>query len=854
MIAARNYLTLALLALLLAPAALPQDTASKNQASKDQASQNQPSSDQPSQDQPAPERGMVEFGTRWSWGDVYGRPDLPFQPSLKTSKYDEYRDLRDGFFVKRFRLNMDDLAGSKYFLNMQADKAIYRDQSYLASFGEWNRFKIQIRYDEIPHIYSNTTRTVYTQTAPGVLSIPLLTRSTLQSIAANSPTMLPSTIQTQLVPSMNFITPAIERRAGTVLFGYDFNEDWDMLASFAREHETGSRPLGLIFNSSPSASLTGGYGAEVPEPIDYFSNNARVMVETAHKRWAIQIGYQGSFFQNGIGSLLFDNPFVTADCVAPNGCSNATQGPATGRVDLYPNNNAQYFNFAGTFQLLRSLRLLASINAGWLRQDDSFLPYTSNSILEAAAPALPTSSLHGEKQTLAMNYKLIESLSKKFDIKASYRQYDYNNNTPVHSFTPVEGDIAAANPTNPDENTPFGYNKKDVEVTGNWYFARKSSVKAGYEGEIMDRSHRDVEHATENGLVAAVDATLRKDLSFRASYRYSARNPEQYEDEDALTVAGGITNDQIFSRRFDESARTRNRGDLDLEYDPTDRLSLSGFAGTTQDNYNHPGGTNSPTPLNFVAGATNPYYLYGMLKDLSYNAGFDADFTLTNDISLFAEYSYERYYKSMVTRYRVPGSGTTPTPLDCSNSSQGCDSANNDWGSNAIDHVHIYSAGVDVHLGKKAYFNTYYSLSAAKGNVDSRPFGDPTITTGPDKFLLTGTNAAVDYPETTSRTHELVAILRYKLTKNLEPKIEYRYQQFDNRDYQTSAMTPYMGCVSGLTGSPVPGCTDPLIGTPSPYYPYFVVGDTSAARYLFLGADQPSYRAHYLAASLEYHF
>ena len=46
-----------------------------------------------------------------------------------------------------------------------------------------------------------------------------------------------------------------------------------------------------------------------------------------------------------------------------------------------------------------------------------------------------------------------------------------------------------------------------------------------------------------------------------------------------------------------------------------------------------------------------------MLKDLSYNAGFDGDFTLTNSVSLFAEYSYERYYKAMVSRYRVPGSG-----------------------------------------------------------------------------------------------------------------------------------------------------------------------------------------------------
>jgi hypothetical protein len=221
---------------------------------------------------------------------------------------------------------------------------------------------------------------------------------------------------------------------------------------------------------------------------------------------------------------------------------------------------------------------------------------------------------------------------------------------------------------------------------------------------------------------------------------------------------------------------------------------------------------------------------------------------------MFAEYSYERYYKAMASRYRAPG-GATPTPLDCSTSGRGCDSANNDWGSNARDYVHIFTLGWDVQLGKKASFNTYYSLSAAKGHVNSGPFGDQTITTGPDKFVLLGTLAAVDYPETTSRNHELAAIFKYKLTKNLTPKIEYRYQQFDSQDYQTSAMTPYMGCVSPLPpGNPVPGCGNELLGTPSPFYPFFVVGDTSAARYLFLGADQPSYRAHYLAATMEYHF
>jgi len=803
------------------------------------------------EDTKTPQVGFVEFGARGVWGDVYGRPDLPFKPSLKTSKYEEYRDLRNGFFIPRARLRWDSVA-SKYFVDFQADKAIYLDQSYLATFGEWNRFRIQFRYDEIPHRYSDTARLLYTETHPGVFQIPLLTRSTLQNLSATAPTTLPSTIQTQIVPSMGFYTPQIERRTGMLSFLYDFTPEWDLLASYSREHDSGRRAMGLILNQSPSASLTGGYGAEVPEPIDYFNNTVRIRTEYGRERWAFQVGYLGSFFQNNVNQLTFENPFLTADCVAPNGCTAATQGPAFGRVDLYPNNNANYVTFAGSFLLMKHLRFLASISAGWLRQDDTFLPYTSNSVLEAMTSPLPSASLQGEKQTLAMNLKLIETISKRFEIKAGYRHYDYNNNTRVLSLTPVEGDFSLPGA---EENTPFGYNRKDIEVTGNWYFAKQSTAKIGYEGQIMDRSHRDVAHSMENGLVASVDTTPRQDLTFRAAYRYSVRNPEHYDDDEASAVSGGITNDSIFSRRFDEAARLRHRGDIQLQYSPTDRLSFTGFGGTIQDNYNRRGGVNSSTPLNFLPGTLYPFYLYGVLKDLSYNAGFDSDISLTSNITFFAEYSYERYYKAMASRYRVPGSGAAPTPLDCSKATQGCDSANNDWASTSRDWVHIVSFGFDTQLSRKANFDTYYSLSAAKGQVDSRPLGDPTITTGPDKFLLIGTNAAVPYPETVSRNHEVVAIFRYKLTKNVTPKFEYRYQQWDNRDYQTSAMTPYMGCVSGLPpAAPVPGCTSPVLGTPSPYYPFFVVGDPSAARYLFMGVDQPSYHAHYIAGTLEYSF
>jgi MtrB/PioB family decaheme-associated outer membrane protein len=833
--------------------------------------------------------GTVDFGVRYSQGDVYGRPDLqtgqclgcgsPFNPALSDSKFNEYRDMRNGFVITRMDLHYDKILGSNTYLTVKSQRTLYRDQSYLATFGQYSKFKFQFRYDEIPHIYSSTARTLYTQTAPGVWSFPAAVRAQLQaSTAANLPSLMAGTganAGAGVVTDFNFITPAILRRAGTALFSYNATAKLNVNGLFWRESERGTRPIGTIMNSSPSASAASGFGGELPEPINYFNNLLRIGADYGTRAWAVQAAFIGSFFQNDTKSMTWDNPFrLTTEQIA---------NPLTGRMALYPNNRAYYASFAGAADVTKYLRFSASITPGWLRQNEAFLPYTTNTAINTCGTGaqacdttgvLPEAGASGSKKTLAMNYNLVTTAWKDIQFKVSYRQYDYNNNTPVFTFTPVEGDAAA--PASAD-NTAFGYNRKDIEATGEWFFGKKSSLKAGYQGEWMDRSHRDVARSMENSEFASVDWAPIKDLLLRISYNYSDRNPDVYQDDNSVDPVTGapvtcpettnvtFTADQRCSRRFDEAARQQHRGDVLLQYSPTDRLMLSAFGGTTQNNYNRAGGTNSPTPLNFLTGSAatvGPYYLYGVLKDISNNYGFDADYDLATQVTVFAEFSSEHYHKRMITRYRTPTSGAQ-TILTCT----GCDTANNDWESVAQDPVEIYTGGVDTYLGKKVYLTAYYSLSAGKGDVFSRPLGDPTITAGADAFLLKGTNAAVNYPETVNRNQEIAVIFKYKITENLIPRIEYHYQQWDYKDYQTSAMTQYMGCVSPIPNGPpisnsVPGCATPIltsntvnpVGTPSLFYPYFVVGDPSAARYLFLGVDQPSYHAHTVLATLEYRF
>ena len=941
--------TLILLALLFAPALLfcqEQPAAKEKPAAKEETAAKQES----------PQNGSVEFGVRHVWGDVYGRPDLPFTPDILTSKFNEYGDRRNGFVVRKLQLGYDNILGTKNYVSLQSQSTLYKNQSYLATLGQYGKFKIQFRYDEIPHIYTNTARSLYVQTSPGVFTILSATKQILQDrssivcavppcTAAKLNLSLPGFIASQVVPGENFITPAIQRKAVTGLLSWNITAHWNATFLFWREHEAGTRPIGLLLNSSPSASASGqptgvvnqqspGTGAELPEPIDYFNNTVKAMAEYGKRDWGVQVGYTASLFQNNVKALVFDNPFATADVAVqtfapgasgcPAGTTRCTIGavPSRGQVDLYPDNQAHYVNAAAAFDVGKHVRVMGTVTPGWLRQNDPFLPYSANSQIffpdstgALTMPAtnlllLPAPRLNGNKQTLAMNYKAVYTPLKDVEVNLSYRQYDYNNNTAILTLTPILGDTIGANAARTGQLTPgtatsgsgstqdttartTGFNKKNLELTGDWFFTKRSSLKAGYEGEWFDRSRRDAAHSFENSFFGSLDLVPHKDLLIRFSGRHQDRKPDQYEDEasdgvecDATALSEAATAG-IFpevhpcGRRFDEAARLLDRVDALVEYS-MDKLTISGGFQTIQQDFNRRGaGSNSATPLNFLTGAaatTKPYFLYGAMNDLSYTYTFDANYAFSPEVSLFAEYAHERYHKRMISRSRSPFAATAPF---CA--AGGCESANNDWESTYRDIFDTYAAGVDLFLGKKVYLTTYYSLAAGKGNIDSRFLGDPTIqpsltsttctlitstpllTNCPDKFVLVGASAGVSYPESVTRMHEVTVVLKYKLSERLMPKVEYRFQQFDNRDYQTSAMTPYMGCVSPATGTLVTGCpdrqmivinsTDPNpTFTPSSFYPGFVVGDTSAARYLYMGVDQPSYRVHTLTATLEYHF
>ena len=825
------------------------------------------------QDPGAPGQRFIELGFRGITGTVERRTnpgEVPFsngfRPDILNSGINIYRDYRNGFYIPRARLFLDDFLGTKSYFSFQSvsngiafeGRTLPRDQSLLASVGRFGLYKIQFRWDQTPHITSGTTRSLFTQTSPGVWKY-----------SGNRAALDAARVVGTAAALFNAVTPEAGnavldvqrgiRKTGSGLASWDIRPDWNVAFSFSRENQVGTRPHNMCFGNNPSC-----YSAEIPENIDYFTNTLKLTTESGRKNWGMQLGYWRQNFENNIPNMLVENPFSNN--------TNSTTVTANGNLSLYPDNKAQNLLFGGALNF-GGFHFMTSISPGWNSQNDRFVAYTTNEFLlnrtGAAAPIpLPVSSLNGERQTLAMNYTFVFNPLKNVEFAARYRQYDNEDHTKEHVFNPYVGDLAAeaqlAGPSgqevkdfvgiggllDPDCpgvcNKPYSFHTKDLEFSGTWFFAKKSLAKLQYGRQWFDRTNRDVKQTIEDSFKISTDLKPTKDFTLRVMGAVQDREPQDSEYEWSL-IPG--------TQRPDEGFRRRYRADVLAQYDLTDRLSVSGFYRTVQDDFNRRDRLTSLTPLGDPSLVTvrtlrptpiyGPYYVYGLLKDLVWNWGGDFDLMLHQNASVFGEYTRERLVERQVSRQRSKNRasqvGCPPPPGSDANAIADCDPIN-DWMTLERDIVDTYTLGTDLALHKKLDVSLYYSLSASKGNT----FSDGVncqIGNGPNDSCRTGfvnwkldaaTNPAVtlSFPETISRLHEANVIVKYKMSENLSPKFEYRYQRFDYKDFQTSVMNPY---------SFVGPLADPA-------------GTTGLQRMIFLGADTPGYRAHVFTGTLTYSF
>ena len=684
-----------------------------------------------------------------------------------SSQFNEYRDLHSGFFVQDFQASLDHLLHGDYFLTVQTRDSLQKDQRFRVTFGDTGKFKFEFDWDSTPHEFSNSAMTLFTPGSPGVFTIPTAVRNNLINSPASLPTML------QFAAGAN---TASRRQLGGGKFTYTPNGAWALFLQYSHEKESGYRPFGSLLNSSNML--------ELPEPTDYRTDELKAGVEYGNSRGGFQAGYSASIFNNQAPALQWQNPFNSVSAV-----SNSSQG----QIALYPDNTAQSLEFAGAVNLSATTRLMAYISPEWMRQNSAFLPYTVNSAVTGVAP-LPATSLNGKKTRLAMNYTLASHPVKDLLVTVRYRDYDYINDTPSLLFQNYVQTDSSVNAL-ARQSLPYSFNRQTAGVDATWMLHKGDALTLGYNFENLDRQYRDVAKSQEHTGSVTLDLNPKKWIFFRGSYRLAKRDPQNYDlsrNIDLLDPQGeGATAVAMPAgwELFDEAQRTLYKADALLEVDPTDRLSLTASYENEQDRYNDT--------------------IYGMLGNRSGASTIDGSYTVSANVSLIANYAYETYKTDQRSRQYSGPSGSNPAN----------DTTNNDWESYIRDGVNTVGGGVSISgLRRKLAFDGLYSLSMAKGNILNRTLGNPLLP----GFLVT---TAQDYPETGTRFHTVTAAVRYKLTNSVFCRAEYRLERYDQADFQTAVMTPYMVPLDSKTNTSI-----------------------------FLGASVPGYHVNILSLSLDYRF
>lgn len=696
-----------------------------------------------------------------------------------AAKFEEYRVIDENPFLDHARISLE-TKDKKRYIEVFTENTFKGDQSFLLRAGKYGGYDLEVFWDQIPHRLSTTARTLFTTTqtdSTASLTLPPGAASAVQAApAANRPSVLAGFLADASPVTLQFLTSK-----GGFGFKYPLTDSLDLGLRYTFTQKEGTIPFATGFGSP------GGNIVELPAPLFNRTHLVEAKAQFARPGWNIGFGYAASIFDQGIDNVSFDNPLQATD--------TATLS-ARGRSTFDPSNSAHNVFLMGGLSLPLRTRITGKVSYGWRLQDDPFVAHTINPLIGSnPLLALPQGSLDGDIRTVLVT---LNATSRPFafplTLYGGYRYYELDNRTPeVELPAHVVRDQAAA-VVDERVNAPYSYSKHNAHLDAGYALLRNLHLKVGYEWERWDRNpdHREVPTSDEHFLKGSLDYTPIDMALLRLSYRRGWRSIDEYNTQAhhahvVLDIEEGspaetleAQGQSVLLRKFDESDRIRDRVEFLASVTPIEAVNVTATFSLLQDDFDE-----SPLGLQFSRG---------------WSAGGDLVYSPFSWLSLFVNYMREELFYDQLSRSRpVISLGTPPAPIasGCVPGSSAntvvCDFPDFNWRSKNRDTVDTYGVGADISLIPDR-LNLRLTYSFSEGDTEINSFNTPTsgqpVGTGgsPAPAAQRTTATAFDFPLVNTNLHTLLASLRYKLTKNWSVKAEYRWEQFNETDWQTDLL------------------------------------------------------------------
>jgi MtrB/PioB family decaheme-associated outer membrane protein len=684
---------------------------------------------------------QIEFGYRGTF----------YTADSDQARYQRYQDLRDGATVDKFRWGK---TTDQYRFKFEADHLGYRDQRFAGSYNNYGKLKANFEWNQVPLYYSQTTQSLYTGNG-GTASI----NDNVQLALQNKTTTLINATQLGSVFDLKS-----RRYVANVNMIYSATQNVDFKINVRNTDRQGQQPWAGSFGISGSPATV-----ELAVPIDQRTTELGTALEFGNSHAFGKIGYEGSFFRNNIPSFTWDNPVRVTDAANVNGSS----APGAGRESLWPNSNMNSAIVTGGVNFAGHSRATAFLSVGSMTQNDRLLPMTVNANLPVVP--LERQTAEAEARVVAMNYNITSRPNSMLWFSARYRQYEFDNRTPVFETGAYVNYDTAYTATLNHESEPFGYIRHTFDADASFSPVTFLGLRAGYTRAQDDRTFRVVEQTIEDTGRFSIDLTGVTWLTLRGVYEHGQRRGSPVNEAELIAIG-----EQPSLRQFDISDRDRDRVSAILYVMPASFLSFSGTVGVGREHYP---GTN-----------------FGLRDNNNnvYSVGFD--FVPSDKVSFGINYGWEKYTALQASRTSNPL--PDPTFLD----------PRRDWTDDSADKVNTFGISLDLlKVMPKTELRVAYDLSDARS----------TYVYGLAPNTTIATPAAL--PAVTNALRRATVDGKYFLTPHFAVGAVYWYD-----DYQTSdfALGPQPGLALPATAAPA------IVMMGYQYLPY--TANTIAARITYL--------------------
>lgn len=695
-------------------------------------------------------------------------------PYTDVAKSREYHDMAQQIIVPELKALFGDKEG-RYFADFYALNLGQTNEIYNLRTGIYGLLDVQAQWLEIPHFYSdNVAASPYTRQGAHFL---LTSRPTAsgESTGAN--------VQAWLSDAARPLPLSLLEGIANLHVRYTPSPFWTLSAYYNFQNPTGNRVLGSMFGPDDGNNNI----TELFEPIDYDTYNYGVGIQYANGTWSLGFKYDGSFFHNPYDTLTWQNPDTWGEMTGPAGAcvdsaawsASTGTGACNGRETTYPDNQAHTFTLNGGLNLPLHTHLMVSASYGWWLQNSDFTSFTDNSAIPFQP--LPRARLGGDVQPFFVNATVVSNPIQRLDLKASYRYYNYDNQSPYIHFNNVlalNDTLLVATSGGPWTAAayPFSFSDQGINLGASYRITPTLAARFTGNLETYHNSGLMVLQQDQTSYGPVLDWNPYDWLLFRGSYQHGFRDSPGYDGQRATLVSQMATHGEPPGLRdFNEATVEINRFSLYSQVAPFQaEKEVTPFQAKEKESW--------LAPLTLYAAMDYEDLNYpasdlGLQHSSNYSPSVGLNYELGSNLSLSADYGWQATdwdLRGLDGFSAFPPSATSFPPA----------SPNPAWTGHGREQGSSFDFNANATIPRNRILHNASRLSVRY-----------TYAVTTDLLHASGDEAfgpAVDYPNVGSQFHELIAQYEYPFGLHAALKIGYYLSHFGENDFGYDQLRPWM--------------------------------------------------------------